>query len=247
MDKAILSNIYAPFNVRPDIIQAHYAVWEKLAQAGTWFTGIERVAIAQATRSASTCALCKTRKQALSPYHVDGTHDADVDIDPVWIDTVHRIVTDPARLSKRVYDDLIVTGLTDAHYVELLSIVITTLSIEMFHRAIGAEPLPFPDPQTGTPTQQRPPDLEDIGAWIPIQSMNTPFMHATFPDKSSAKHVVRALTLVPQATQDQLTLVNAQYLPLEQVASLSAGNRTISRPQIELISSRVSALNQCFY
>ena len=244
--KEIFTEIYTPFNMRDDIIEAHHEVWNHIAQASTWFTGAERVAIAKATRSALTCQLCADRKQALSPYYVDGTHDIDTDIDPIWLDTVHRIVTDPARLSKRVYDDFIASGMTDAHYVELLSVLLFMLSIEMFHRAIGAQPLPFPEPQAGEPTQERP-DSVEIGAWIPMQSLMSKFVREFFAGTGPVTNVVRALSLVPDATRNQMKLVNAQYLPLKQVASTSAGNRTITRPQIELIASRVSALNECFY
>lgn len=246
MDKQIIIDLYTQYAIREDIINAHYEVWENIAKPGTWFTGAQRVAMAKATRSAFSCQLCAKRKQDVSPYYTDGTHDGDSILDPVWVDAIHRIVSDPARISKRIYDEFIATGATDAQYVELLSVLLFTASIDMFHRAVGIDPLPFPDPYSGEPSQELPETIT-IGAWVPVQSIRSTFIRETYADSGPVTNVIRALSLIPDAIRDQVTLVHAQYLPMKLVATTAAGNRSISRPQIELIASRVSALNECFY
>ena len=64
----------APFPIRPDIPAAHREFWGRLAGPGSWWTGAERVAIAAETRHALACAFCAARKQALSPYGLEGEH-----------------------------------------------------------------------------------------------------------------------------------------------------------------------------
>ena len=42
----------APYPVRSDITASHRRSWERLAKAGTWWSGAERVAIATEVRDA---------------------------------------------------------------------------------------------------------------------------------------------------------------------------------------------------
>ena len=67
----------SPHPIRADIGSQHRAFWQRLAQPGSWWSGKERVAIAQASRGALTCRLCIARKAALSPNAVQGKHDGD--------------------------------------------------------------------------------------------------------------------------------------------------------------------------
>ena len=62
--------------IREAILDAHRNTWRRIANAGTWFDGPTRVAIAAESRNAPACALCAERKAALSPYGIDGTHDS---------------------------------------------------------------------------------------------------------------------------------------------------------------------------
>ena len=247
MNEKMAGDAYAPFDVRDDILRAHRHIWEHLARPGTWLAGAERVAVAAETRAARVCALCRQRQSALSSYAVAGAHDAATALDPARMDAVHRITTDPGRLSRRILDDLAEAGDDDAAYVELLSVVVFTLALDTFRRALGLDPLPLPQPEPGEPAGERPAQLEDIGAWVPVLSTRSPGARDLFAGVVHASNIIRALSLVPAATRDQLVLTRALYLPPAHIPSTGAGGRALSRPQIELIASRVSALNQCFY
>lgn len=238
---------YAAFEVRADLVAAHQRIWKHLAQAGSWLTGAERVAIAAETRAAADCSLCAERKGAASPYMVDGKHDTTSELKESWCDAVHRVVTDPGRLSRRLLDELSAAGGHDALYVELLSVALSTLSIDMFHRALGAPPLALPTPLPGEPDRERPTALSDIGAWVSVVAVDSPLGRRLYPKVPRVPNVARALTLVPAAARDQHTLVETQYLPTRLIASAAEGKRAINRAQIELVASRVSTLNQCFY
>ena len=92
----------APVPVRGDLAAAHRRAWEHLAGPGRYLGGAQRVAAAAEVRAAWSCTLCRERKQALSPFSVDGEHDhasASV-LSDAAIDTVHRLVTDASRLSR---------------------------------------------------------------------------------------------------------------------------------------------------
>lgn len=55
------------FPVRADLVEANREGFAWIGASGTWWSGAERVAIAGAAREAAHCALCRARKQALTP------------------------------------------------------------------------------------------------------------------------------------------------------------------------------------
>ena len=58
----------SPVPVRDDLVAAHRRAWARLAAPGEWWTGAVRLAIAEETRAATDCRLCRDRTEALSPY-----------------------------------------------------------------------------------------------------------------------------------------------------------------------------------
>lgn len=56
----------SPYTIREDMSAAYREFWARLAKPGSWWTGAERIAIAQESRNAVTCGFCAERKQALS-------------------------------------------------------------------------------------------------------------------------------------------------------------------------------------
>jgi hypothetical protein len=86
----------------------------------------------------------------------------------------------------------------------------------------------------GEPGRERPADVGDVGAWLPMTV-----------DKALA-NVSRALSLVPRTDRTWRKLVNDSYSRGPQMLELT-WRRALSRPQVELVAARVSALNGCFY
>ena len=60
-------------------------------------------------------------------------------------------------------------------------------------------------------------------------------------------NVLRALSLVPDAVRQLQELSEVHYLPMADVVDPRARIPSLSRPQMELLAGRVSALNECFY
>ena len=236
----------APVVVRDDLPAAHTRQWRRLAEPGAWWTGRERVAIAAEVRNALDCPLCLERKGALSPAAVPGQHKGGAELPEAAVEVIHRVATDPARLSRRWFDGIMSSGLTDAQYVELIGVVVTVVSIDAFCRGIGVPPHALPEPRGGEPSRRRPPQAAVESAWVPM----IPAGGATGSEADlwgwRTGNVIRALSLVPDEVRGLKDLSAAHYLTIEQMTDLSAG-RSLDRMQIELLAGRVSALRECFY
>jgi len=236
--------------VRGDIAAAQNRAWQSLGAPGTWWTGADRVAIAREVRAARRCAACAERRAALSPYAPTGAHAAASDLPPAIADAVHRVVTDPGRLSRRWADEMMASGVTDAQLVELVSVVCTVMLVDGFARAIGADPAPLPQPLAGDPSRRRPAEAVDEGYFVPT----IPYAVGSRPEiglyepNAFVPNVGRGLSLVPDAVRSARDLMLAHYMKYEQVATdWEPRDRPIHRSQMELVASRTSAKNDCFY
>jgi hypothetical protein len=234
--------------VPDDLQHAHRFLLEHIRSPGTWWTGAERVAIATESRQAASCALCSERKASLSLGAVHGVHDGPHDLPDAVVDTVHRIRTDPARLSKTWFDGVIAGGLEVTHYVELVGVTTLLAGIDYFALALGSAPLPLPPPLPGEPSRHRPAAAKDGTAWVPMVAPEdaTGSEANLYPEAAVTPNIVRAMSLVPAEVRAFARSSDAHYLPLAQIPDPTA-RRTLDRAQMELVAARVSALNQCFY
>ncbi len=244
-------------SIREDLAVAHRNAWDRLAEPGTWWTGRERIAIAAESRAADYCALCRKRREALSPYGApngapDGESrmhdDVSSEILPAAaIDAIHRLVTDASRLTKDWLSKLGEEDIPDTHYVELLSVVVSIRSIDAFHRAMGLPPEPLPQPRSGDPSRLRPTAAGSGEAWVPMLPPGRPAGSEADLWPGPTGNVIRAMSLVPDAVRWLKELLDAHYLSMDAVVDFSRGRGPLSRSQTELIASRVSAINECFY
>ena len=90
----------APVHVREDLTASHRRFWRRLGQAGSWWSGSERVAIASEVRAAYDCEFCARRKETLAFGAVEGTHQAASSLPAHVVEVIHRIATDGSRLSE---------------------------------------------------------------------------------------------------------------------------------------------------
>jgi hypothetical protein len=235
-----------PLPIPEALRDAHRRAWERLARPGAWWTGAERVALASEVRAARDCSLCRERKAALSPRSVPGEHAASALLAAEAVDAAHRIATDPGRLTRAWLEKTLAGGLSDAHYVELVGVTVTVVDLDAFHRALGLAPEPLPEPVGGEPSRERPPAVQGA-AWVPWIALDSAEGRALFGSRSLVPNVARALSLVPDAVRQLFELSAAHYLPLDDVVDPRARMAALSRPQMELVAGRVSALNECFY
>lgn len=239
------------FPIRNDLVDAHRYAWAAIAQAGNWWSGPQRVAIATEVRQAWFCAYCAERKEALSPHALSGSHTVVcTELPAAAIEAIHLITTGPARLTKQWYQQLLSEDFTDGHYVELVGILVTIVCIDTIHRTLGIVLEPLPQPVDGSPSRVRPmtATLTDQ-AWVPMISAAA--AHGTaesdlYPSKRTG-NVIMAMSLVPDAVRMLNTTQKAHYVDIGSLGFAGESYRAISRPQIELLASRVSVLNDCFY
>ncbi len=239
----------SPYPIRDDLSAAYREYWARLARSGSWWTGAERVAIAQESRNAVTCGFCAERKQALSPYSFDGEHEHAGVLDPLAVDAVHRIITDQTRITRRYVDGNQLEGMSKEQYVELAGIAVVTFSIDEFNRALGLPLEPLPEPEDGEPTHYRPAHAVEGTGFVPMipADGNVGPEADLWPEGANA-NVLRAFSVVPDAVRDWMLVGDAQYLSMAGM-QIFAGDtgRSIDRMQIELVAARVSSHNECFY
>ena len=247
MTRAIFSD--APYPIRADLDQATRKAWEFIGRPGNWWTGAERAAFVAEVRSARDCRLCADRREALSPYAVQGEHEIASDLPAAAVEATHRLTTDAARLSERAVREWNAAGLTDEAYVEIVSIVSTVMGIDAFCDALEIPLLPLPEVQAGEPTRYRPAEAVEDGAWVPmIPNDGEGGSEADLYDRLPASrrfvpNVIRAMSLVPDAVRNLLDLLFPFYL----VGHNPKSGYSLDRRQTELVAGRVSALNECFY
>jgi hypothetical protein len=237
------------FPIRDDLAAAHARAWTHIARPGTWWDGAARVAIVAETRQASLCALCRRREEALSAFAIEGIHDSLGQLPEIAVEVVHRVLTDPARLSERWYRGVIAGGLTEAQYVEIVSVVAHTVAIDTMARGLGRDPPPLPRPEPGSPSRYRSAGAKPAGAWVPwVEPADVSEGEAgLYPNDRPPANIMKAMSLVPEEARSFFDLVTHQYLPGAVMRDFSREYRAISHAQIELLAARVSALNRCLY
>jgi len=222
--------------------------WTALARAGTWWTGAERVAIASQARAAAACALCDERKAALSPYSIPDAHPGDPELPASVVDAVHRIVTDPGRLSRKWVDELLESGVPAEGLVEIAGILGVLRIGDTLARACGCAPVAFPEPVAGEPSRAVAEGLAPDGAWVSMVDPQAAdgMVRAVYQDVEQAAgfvfNVVRSLTSVPAAWAAFFGTFLHSY---NTHGAVRSGD--LARPQMELLAASTSAVNECFY
>jgi hypothetical protein len=240
----------SPYPIREDLQLAYRDYWQELARPGNWWSGEQRVAIAQETRNAVDCAFCAQRKQALSPYNLSGNHQHSGGLDDLAVDAVHRIITDQGRITQAWIDSNSENGLSEESYVELLGIVVAMFSIDEFNRALGLPLEPLPEPVAGVPDNYRPAQAERGTGFVSMLPETDGAIGAESDlwQNGRSANVLRALSLVPNAVRAWNNLSKSQYLGIQQVMSVKGDTgRSLNRMQMEIIAGRVSSINECFY
>ena len=234
--------------VRDDLLASQRRAWKRLAAPGTWWDGPTRVAIARETRNAMACPYCAQRKEALSPYALDGEHDTATDLPPALVEVIHRIRTDASRLTERFYQDALAAGVRDAEYVETVAVMVTVIAIDSFADALGAPQPALPEPLAGDPSRKRPAGAKPGLAWMPtLAPKDLTDDEAGMYDGLAAVNIHRALSLVPAEVVGFFDLDAVHYLPDSQLRDFGNETRDLTHAQIEFLAARVSAINQCVY
>jgi len=225
------------------------AAFDQLGRAGGWWSGEARIAIAQEKRAAHQCLLCKKRKAALSPYAIeDQEHDSGSTLPAHTIDVIHRITTDPGRLSELWYDEAIAGGMRSEELVEIASIIGVVTLADTLARALSLPERELPRPHSGEPHRQLVPGTRVDRAWVPMVRPESAegMLKLMYEQLESSAgfvfNVARALTAVPEAVRDFFGAFIPNYATHGPVRTGG-----LDRIQVELLASTTSDYNDCFY
>ena len=211
-----------------EIIESFQIVWDHLGLPGSWWTGKERIGIASEVRQSNPRKLWE-KVGELENYDKDSG-----EILSPYVKAVVRIVAnETSNIDQQIYDEIINT-IGDDKYAELAAVVTQVVAIDHLCDALGMEREPLPDPKEGDPRLERPSGLVDGVAFLPT------FTADNLP------HVAVSLSLAQADNARRMLLVRAMYSG-SSFGEMIWEHRNLTRPQIELVAARTSALNECFY
>ncbi len=254
----------ASLPIRPGLERESKRAWERLAEPGTWWSAEQRLAIAAESRHAHSCKLCQRRKAALSPYTVDGAHDAATALPATLVEIIHRLSTDAGRVTKTwLYAMLEIApagaaasnhaavmtpAVSEEQYVETVGIIALITALDTFDLALGLPQRALPEPRAGAPTRHRPAGAKRDLAWVLTVAPED--LAPGDPDPYTlhgTKNIHRALSLVPQEVLNFFDFDVELYLKDHEIRDFDTEYRALSHAQIELLAGRVSSLNGCYY
>lgn len=179
-----------------------------MAAPGTWWSGTQRVAIAQAARGVTAEGIPTAASEAAR--------------------TIYSEIT---TTSRRWVEEILAGGLTMPAFVEVIGVVSRLAAVDEFTRALGRPLEPLPDSLPGAPSRVEPPPSRQGRSWVPMVG---------------GMSITRALSLVPAESRAQEEIHGPLYMSYAQMAD-QGFERELTRPQMELVAGRVSAINECFY
>jgi hypothetical protein len=163
---------------------------------------------------------------------------------------IRTMATSVQDLDAAFCEQAIANGLSDAEYVEIVSVVARIVDIDVFARGIGVSPRPLPAVEPGEPSRERPDTAVIEHAWVPTVP-NGPAgggIGASLYHGQPMPYIVRSLSLVPDELRAHVELEIAHYTRLDKLFDYQYQHHDeLTRPQAEVVAGRVSALNDCFY
>ncbi len=221
--------------VRDDLAEAHQLAWSHLARPGSWWTGAQRVELA------GTVLVAVADDDPLPPWVAVSISDrlsAERVAPGAAHDVAYRIARHAGTMTADVYRHA-ADELGALAYVELCGIVSTVAAVAHFCRNIGVDVPELPAPVPGDPTRAQPDQLARAELnWVPV---------AAPADRVAA--VLQAYTAVPGEQENTWRMASAQYMPDDEMVHPDWMRRAdgLTRPQTELVATRVAQLRECFY
>ena len=210
-------------NIRVDLADAHRRSFAHVSAPGARLSAARRVQIGTVARDAYLAG--RPSPPWVRPYG-----------DPA-LDVAYRLARHAGTITEQWYQQVITEGMHPLEWVEIVGIVVSTISPVAFARAIG-NPVPgFPDPLAGEPHGREADELAPAALnWVPVAS----------PADQTAS-VVQALSALPDEWGNLWRLAESQYMSDAQMADPRWNRGTLSRPQMELLAGRISRVRECFF
>ncbi|MEM7469354.1 MAG: hypothetical protein AAF387_21065 [Pseudomonadota bacterium] len=214
------------------------------SQTGAWWSAIERFAIALESRNAR----CEAGTQAALGN--ENIHNKTLTASTK--DYIKSIALGGMEID-RYFAEEAIEELGEERYVELVGIVARLAHLDIFAKGIGISPLALLEPTDDvSPPQQRPSEAKDEGFFVasvpPAPDGGGDLARWIYGGDFPAANILRSLSLVPEEARRLNTIIDQEYCSMTQIMDMEYSPQPpLSRPQVELIAARVSALNDCFY
>lgn len=125
--------------------------WQRLGRAGTWWTGAERVAIAQVARKA-----------------LAGQDTTNSMLPQPATQAAGRVASDATSINPGTLRQFEADGLSPAAYTEIVGVVARLVAVDTTVRGAGAPEEPLPAPSPGEPSGLTPEEARKRSAWVPM-------------------------------------------------------------------------------
>ena len=232
------------FSVPALLDELHSKEIASLSGVGTWGSAAQRHAVATTTRNTRF----KMGVQEASGDANDNTDDSLPAAVKRLAESVAQGGTDiDAEFCRQVQAE----GVTEGAYVEVVSVAARIVNLDVFARGIGVPVRQFPPPQDAqAPSFERPEEAIDEGfftATIPNGPAGGKTGESLFGGQP-AGNILRTLSLVPEEARNVIGLVQTQYYDNSTFMDFSAQrHHALTRAQMEVVATKVSAHHQCFY
>ena len=168
-----------------------------------------------------------------------------------WVELIHKLVSDPGRITRSWVEGLLSNGMTDVEYIEIAGLVSPVMVVDTFNKAVGLPLKTLPAANPGEPIRQRPRTAAMEDGFVPmiaVDALADDYVDL-YDTQSWVPNVHRAFSLVPACTRIADNLMEAHYFAYEKVPRYSDADHSyaINKIQMELVASRVSVHNDCFY
>ncbi len=231
------------YPVGAELDGAHAAQFANFARAGTWGTAAQRLAVISEARQAGIDA-------GLLEAPDEPGAMSDAELPQAVCDVIRTLAVDCPDFDQDTYQAARDAGLSDPEFTELVAIVSFVVNLDVFARGIGVPLRPFSEPQAGAPSRVVPKEAVLEQAFVP-SIPNVPD-GGDVANELYGGHfkpwIMRSLSLVPDEYRAHVALEQAQYNPLPKVMVYDYSHHEgLTRPQVEIVAGRVSAINDCFY
>ena len=220
--------------MRPDLLEAQRDAWRSLGGPDSSWSARQRHELA----TTALAAIC------------------DPDPAPAWVaistiegrlserplapalahDTIHRVARHAGTCTRSWYDRA-ADDLGPIAVLELVGIACVVAAVTSLRHAAGLDPWQLPDAGDEEPTGKVATEVVEARLnWVPVVAP---------ADRRAA--VVQAFSAVPETDRTIWALADAQYIPDLEMVDPRWTRGTLTRPQMELLATRVAEERECFY
>ena len=221
--------------LRSEVVDAHHALVDHWSSPGAHWSPAERVEMVSQVRAAFNAAPIEP------PWRPASEAGATSDVLPTAVvDALWRITQHPGTLSKEWHDQVLGSGVDAVAFVELASIAAMASLVETFTFAVGA-----PSPELPSSSSQSDVDKTADQPVLPSSAVDSHWVPTT---DFAGPNIRKALSAIPSELQMQGALLDAHYVPGGAMArDLGEFVWSLERTQMELVATRTSTMNECFY